>query len=94
MRPATPAALLSVLLLVTAVAVGCTQHKVAVEPTHHTIQVEPIYLTIDLNIKVQRELQDFFAPIEQGPSALDTAASTGNPSTPPASATTSPKAQP
>ena len=35
--------------------VGCT-HKVQVEP----IQVEPIHVTLDIHVKVDRELEEFF----------------------------------
>lgn len=36
--------------------VGCTQHKVEVAP----IEVKPIHMTVDINIKVDRELDEFF----------------------------------
>lgn len=36
---------------------GCTKHEVEVKP----IKIEPIHMTIDVNVKVQRELDDFFA---------------------------------
>lgn len=36
---------------------GCTQHTVKVEP----IEVKPIHMTVDVNIKVDRELDQFFA---------------------------------
>lgn len=35
---------------------GCTQHRVEVQP----IKVEPIHLTIDVNVRVDRELDEFF----------------------------------
>ena len=35
---------------------GCTQHRVKVEP----IEVKPIHVTMDVNIKVDRELDRFF----------------------------------
>jgi len=31
---------------------GCTQHR---------IQVDPIHITMDINLKIDRELDDFFA---------------------------------
>lgn len=37
--------------------VGCTQHRVTVDP----IEVRPIHMTVDINIKIDRELDDFFA---------------------------------
>lgn len=36
---------------------ACTQHKVEVAP----IEVRPIHMTVDVNIKVDRELDQFFA---------------------------------
>ena len=48
------------LLLAGAVAlgilVGCTHHTVEVKP----VKVEPIHITIDVNIKIDKELDDFF----------------------------------
>lgn len=35
---------------------ACLQHKVDLEP----IEIEPIHITMDINLKVQRELDDFF----------------------------------
>jgi hypothetical protein len=36
---------------------GCTRHRVEVAP----IEVKPIHMTVDINIKVDRELDEFFA---------------------------------
>jgi hypothetical protein len=41
---------------------SCT-HKVEVEP----LRIEPIHLTVDLNIRVDRELDEFFAYEEEAP---------------------------
>ena len=46
----------------------CTKHEVTVHP----IKIEPIYMTIDVNIKVQRELDDFFSFEEQIENNSDT----------------------
>jgi hypothetical protein len=35
---------------------GCTQHRVEVAP----IEVRPIHMTLDINIKIDRELDNFF----------------------------------
>jgi hypothetical protein len=35
---------------------ACTSHRVQVEP----IEVKPIHLTMDINLRVQRELDRFF----------------------------------
>ena len=39
---------------------GCTQHKVEVAP----VEVKPIHITIDVNVKVDRALDDFFEDID------------------------------
>lgn len=39
---------------------GCTQHKVEVAP----VKVEPIHITIDVNVKVDKALDDFFEDID------------------------------
>jgi len=44
---------------------GCTQHRVEVQP----IKVEPIHLTIDVNVRVDRELDEFFDYKEPPPTA-------------------------
>ena len=46
-------------LSVLAVA-SCTQHKVEVAP----VEVKPIHITIDVNVKVDRALDDFFSDID------------------------------
>ena len=50
--------LLGVLLLL--LFQGCTQHKVEVAP----VEVKPIHITIDVNVKVDRALDDFFEDID------------------------------
>ena len=39
---------------------GCTQHKVEVAP----VEVKPIHITIDVNVKVDKALDDFFGDID------------------------------
>jgi hypothetical protein len=39
---------------------GCTQHRVEVAP----VEVKPIHITIDVNVKVDRALDDFFGDID------------------------------
>ena len=41
-------------------AASCTQHKVEVAP----VEVKPIHITIDVNVKVDRALDDFFSDID------------------------------
>ncbi len=42
-------------------AAGCLTHRVEVAP----IEVKPIHITMDVNIKVDRELDSFFSAVEQ-----------------------------
>jgi hypothetical protein len=37
-----------------------TRHEVAVEP----VEIKPIHITIDVNVKVDRALDDFFGDID------------------------------
>jgi hypothetical protein len=37
-------------------ALSCTQHKVEVAP----VEIKPIHITIDVNVKVDRALDNFF----------------------------------
>ena len=41
-------------------AIGCTQHRVEVAPE----EVKPIHITIDVNVKVDRALDDYFGDID------------------------------
>jgi hypothetical protein len=50
----------SYLLLACTWLCACTQHKVEVAP----VEVKPIHITIDVNIKVDRALEDFFDDID------------------------------
>ena len=50
--------LLGALFVLTQAA--CTQHKVEVAP----VEVKPIHITIDVNVKVDRALDDFFEDID------------------------------
>ena len=62
-------------------AAGCTKHTVTVEP----IRVEPIHLTIDVNVRVDRELDEFF-DYKKPPPLPDPAVGSGS-VTPPAGTT-------
>jgi hypothetical protein len=45
---------------------SCLRHRLDTEP----IEVKPIHVTVDVNVKVQRELQEFFdfeKAVEPGP---------------------------
>jgi hypothetical protein len=64
--------------------VGCAH--VTVDP----IKVKTIHIVHDINIKVDRELDDFFAYQERGGGATTTPATTASATTSPATTTTAP----
>ncbi|UCD82272.1 MAG: hypothetical protein JSW26_12870 [Desulfobacterales bacterium] len=54
------------------VAPGCTQHKVEVAP----VEIKPIHITIDVNVKVDKALDDFFSDIDKAEEKIETKPST------------------
>ena len=48
-------------------AQACTQHKVEVAP----VEIKPIHITIDVNIKVDKALDDFFGDIDDAQDVAD-----------------------
>jgi Skp family chaperone for outer membrane proteins len=49
-------------------AAGCaTQHKVEMAP----VEVKPIHITIDVNVKVDRALDDFFGDLDQQAATME-----------------------
>ena len=52
---------------------GCTQHKVEVAP----VEVKPIHITIDVNVKVDKALDNFFDDIDAEEDKLDATSSGG-----------------
>ena len=52
--------LLSAALLL-GLAAGCTKHEVDVKP----VEIKPIYIKIDVNVKVDQALDDFFGDIDE-----------------------------
>ena len=54
-------------LLLSTVAIlifsGCTKHQVEVKP----VEIKPIHITIDINVKVDRALDDFFGDLDDAP---------------------------
>ena len=42
---------------------GCTKHEVEVKP----VEIKPIHITIDINVKVDRALDDFFGDLDDAP---------------------------
>jgi hypothetical protein len=54
--------------------VGCTRHEVQVAP----VEVKPIHITIDVNVKVDRALDDFFGELDEAEEKMGES-STGKP---------------
>ena len=50
-------ACLSTLLLIS----GCTKHEVDIKP----VEIKPIHITIDVNVKVDRALDNFFGDLDE-----------------------------
>jgi hypothetical protein len=51
------------ILTVALLLFGCqTQHKVE---TVHRVEVAPMHITIDINVKVDRALDDFFGDLDK-----------------------------
>ncbi len=40
---------------------GCTKHEVDVKP----VEIKPIHITIDINVKVDKALDDFFGDLDE-----------------------------
>ena len=40
--------------------ISCTKHEVEMKP----VEIKPIHITIDVNVKVDRALDDFFGDID------------------------------
>jgi len=55
-------------------ATGCTQHKVEVAP----VEVKPIHITIDVNVKVDRALDNFFGDIDAAENKIEGSSKSGN----------------
>lgn len=54
-------------------ATGCTQHKVEVAP----VEVKPIHITIDVNVKVDRALDNFFGDIDAAKDQIEDSSKSG-----------------
>ena len=40
---------------------ACTRHEVELKP----VEIKPIHITIDINVKVDRALDDFFSDLDK-----------------------------
>lgn len=49
---------LNILLIM---ATGCTRHEVEIKP----VEIKPIHITIDINVKVDKALDDFFGELDE-----------------------------
>lgn len=49
------------LAFLTVFSVACTRHEVEVKP----VEIKPIHITIDVNVKVDRALDDFFGDLDK-----------------------------
>ena len=59
-------------LLIFLMMPGCTSHKVEVAP----VEVKSIHITIDVNIKVDKALDDFFGDIDETAENIDESSAT------------------
>ena len=48
-------------------ATSCTSHKVEVAP----VEVKPIHITIDVNVKVDKALDDFFSDVDDAEESIE-----------------------
>ena len=58
--------------LIYLISYGCTQHKVEVAP----VEVKPIHITIDVNVKVDKALDDFFGDVDSVEEKIGTQSTT------------------
>ena len=54
--------------LVLLISYGCTQHRVEVAP----VEIKPIHITIDVNVKVDKELDNFFSDVDSAEEKIRT----------------------
>ncbi len=59
-------------VLVFTTYLGCTQHKIEVAP----VEVKPIHITIDVNVKVDKALDNFFDDIDSEEEQIESNSST------------------
>lgn len=55
------------------ISAGCTQHKVEVAP----VEIKPIHITIDVNVKVDRALDNFFGDIDAAKDQIEGSSKSG-----------------
>ena len=47
------------IILLAGTITACTRHQVEVAP----VEVKPIHITIDVNVKIDREIEDYFGDL-------------------------------
>ncbi|MEE4135839.1 MAG: hypothetical protein V2I32_07170 [Desulforhopalus sp.] len=60
-KPYSPLLLGCCLAAVALLFAACTRHEVDLKP----VEIKPIHITIDINLKVDRALDDFFGDLDQ-----------------------------
>lgn len=66
------------MLLLSAVSLflgtACTQHRVKVDPvrTEHVVEVKPMTINVNVRVKVDRALEDYFGDIDAAREDLET----------------------
>ncbi len=45
---------------------ACTSHEIEVKP----VEIKPIHITIDINVKVDKALDDFFGDLDEAEAEL------------------------
>ena len=60
-------------LLLLLIGIGCTKHQVETRSQVEVapVEIKPIHITIDINIKVDRALDDFFSDIDESAEVIE-----------------------
>ncbi|PID76780.1 MAG: hypothetical protein CSB24_04995 [Deltaproteobacteria bacterium] len=53
--------ILTLLAWTALVFAGCTRHQVEIKP----VEIKPIHITVDVNVKIDKELDDFFGELDE-----------------------------
>ncbi len=61
MTPIRNAFMLCTIVSWVLISSSCTKHEVNVKP----VEIKPIHITIDVNVKVDRALDDFFGDLDE-----------------------------
>jgi hypothetical protein len=61
MKPSAPVWIFIFILTGTAFFSSCTRHEVELKP----VEIKPIHITIDINVKVDKALDDFFGDLDE-----------------------------